>query len=108
MRLSLALFTVLILASPAASQSYSHNYESFFGKEDRIGLYSKAATERFTPAILKTLRNNTLLMDCGASVMPLLVDFIDLSGLSSSSNEMVSPKVLKANVSCLTTVRLLF
>ena len=70
MRLSLALFTALILASPAASQSYSHNYESFFGKEDRIGLYSQAAAERFTPAILKTLQNNTLLMDCGVSGKP--------------------------------------
>ena len=64
------LFAVLIVAGQAASQSYSHNYESFFGKDDRIGLYSQAATERFSPAILKTIQDNTLLMDCGASGKP--------------------------------------
>lgn len=69
MRLTCAVF-VLSLSGLAAAQSYSHNYERFFGKDDRIGLYSDEATERFSPAILKTIQDNALLMDCGSSGKP--------------------------------------
>ena len=70
MKHSLMVFASLMLASPASSQSYSHNYERFFGKDDRIGLYSEAAKERFTETVLKTIRNNTLLLDCGTQGKP--------------------------------------
>jgi len=63
----------LMLASTsgvAAAQSYSHNYKSFFGKEDRIGLYSDAASSRFSETVLKTIRANTILMDCGSNGKP--------------------------------------
>jgi len=70
MRPTLVVFAALMFTSPALSQSYSHDYESFFGKDDRIGLYSQAAKERYTPDVLKTIQDNTLLMDCGSSGKP--------------------------------------
>ena len=70
MRLSFTAIATLLLAPQAASQSYSHNYESFFGKDDRIGLYSQAANKRFPSTILRTIRDNTLLIDCGSSGKP--------------------------------------
>ena len=64
----------LILASAsgvaAAQSSFQHDYKSFFGKEDRIGLYSDAASSRFSEAVLQTIRSNTILMDCGSSGKP--------------------------------------
>ncbi|MEP3891800.1 MAG: hypothetical protein ABJN69_15200 [Hellea sp.] len=65
----LALVSPLVFGSTAA-QSPAHNYESFFGFDDRIDLYSEAADKRFSKAILKTIRDNTLLMDCGSSGKP--------------------------------------
>ncbi|WP_026940577.1 hypothetical protein [Hellea balneolensis] len=70
MRVSLVLLTLLFLAGPSNAQSYAHNYESFFGKEDRIGLYSQEAIERFTSTVLKTIQDNTLLIDCGTNGKP--------------------------------------
>lgn len=70
MRLSLSIIAVLLLATQAVPQSYSHKYESFFGKEDRIGIYSQAANERLPSTILRTIQDNTLLMDCGSSGKP--------------------------------------
>ena len=69
MRLAFIVFA-LSLSGLAAAQSYAHNYERFFGKDDRIGLYSIEAAERFSPAILKTIQDNTLLMDCGSNGKP--------------------------------------
>ena len=69
MRLAFAVF-FLSLSGLAAAQSYSHNYERFFGKDDLIGLYSTEASERFSPSILKVIQDNTLLMDCGTSGKP--------------------------------------
>jgi len=69
MRLTLVALA-LSLSGLAAAQSYSHNYERFFGKDDRIGLYSNEASERFSLSLLKTIRDNTLLMDCGSKGKP--------------------------------------
>jgi len=60
----------VLVTGAATAQSYSHNYERFFGKDDRIGLYSEAAETLFSPSILKTISDNTLLIDCGSSGKP--------------------------------------
>jgi len=60
----------VLVTGAATAQSYSHNYERFFGKDDRIGLYSKDAAKRYSTDILKTIQKNTLLMDCGSSGKP--------------------------------------
>lgn len=70
MKHMLTVFASLLFAIPAGSQSYSHNYESFFGKDDRIELYSDSAKERFTETAFKTIQNNTLLLDCGTQGKP--------------------------------------
>ena len=70
MKLACYALTPLLLVSSAIAQSYSFNYEHFFGKDDRIGLYSEEAANRFTPAILNALQDNTLLMNCGTSGKP--------------------------------------
>jgi hypothetical protein len=61
---------MLLSSTSAASQSYSHNYESFFGKDDRVGLYSQSAKDHFSTSVLQTIQNNTLLIDCGSSGKP--------------------------------------
>jgi len=70
----------LVLTGISSAQGYSHNYESFFGKEDRIGLYSKAASERFSPPIIEIIRDNTLLMDCGSNGKPSTAFVVKMKG----------------------------
>lgn len=70
MRFTFVVLILSLLARTAEAQSYSHNYERFFGKDDRIGLYSDAAVERYSPDSLKLIRENTLLIDCGSSGKP--------------------------------------
>ena len=70
MRLVFFSFIVAFLCQTSAAQNYSHNYERFFGTDDRIGLYSELAEQRFSAKVLKTIRRNTLLMDCGTSGKP--------------------------------------
>ena len=64
----------LVLASlpfiASAQSSYYHDYKSFFGKEDRVGLFSEQAKARFSPAVLKSIAANTLLVDCGSHGKP--------------------------------------
>jgi len=78
--------TTLVCASTANAQSYSHNYESFFGKDDRIELYSEAANERFEPHILETIRKNTLLMDCGSQGKPSTAFIVENQIVSAAHN----------------------
>lgn len=70
MKRFLASCIILILGSVATAQSYSHNYESFFGNDDRIDLYSEEARLRISEIGLKSIRDNTILMDCGTSGKP--------------------------------------
>jgi len=87
MKLIAASFiTALICAATANAQSYSHNYESFFGKDDRIGLYSDAAEERFAPQVLESIRKNTLLMDCGSQGKPSTAFIADNKIVSAAHN----------------------
>lgn len=68
----LALY-FLITALPAiamAQSSFYFDYKSFFGKEDRIGLFSDEAKARFSNNVLKSISANTLLMDCGSKGKP--------------------------------------
>lgn len=69
-RLVIILTVWLIVAGAAHAQSYSYNYERFFGKDDRIGLYTDKAEALFTAKVLQVIRNNTLLIDCGSQGKP--------------------------------------
>lgn len=53
-----------------AQSSYFHDYKSFFGEEDRIGLFSEKAKNRFSEDIRQTIIENTLLVDCGSKDKP--------------------------------------
>lgn len=70
MRLAIFVFALSLSGLTVAAQSYSHNYERFFGKDDRIGLYSQDAAEKFSSEILTSIQANTLLIDCGSSGEP--------------------------------------
>ena len=61
----------LVTSSHAwAQSSYFHDYKSFFGKEDRIGLFSEKAKSRYSEAIRQIITENTLLVDCGTKGNP--------------------------------------
>lgn len=70
MRFACLSLLLLMSSGEAYAQSYSHNYERFFGTDDRVGLYSEAAQTRFSGPVLKTIRDNTLLIECGSSGKP--------------------------------------
>lgn len=70
MRHCLIVLALPFLIGSAAAQSLAHDYKSFFGTEDRIELYSEKAAKRFSKMALETIRDNTLLIDCGASGKP--------------------------------------
>ena len=53
-----------------AQSSYYHDYKSFFGKEDRVGLFSDTAKTRYSEAIRQSITSNTLLVDCGSKDKP--------------------------------------
>jgi len=92
----IAAFTILMLTNVAASQSYSHNYESFFGKDDRIGLYSNEAAKRFPSSILKVIQNNTLLMDCGTSGKPstaFIIKTKDRAQITSAAHNLTMARI---------------
>ena len=67
------VFCLMLTALPlvaSAQSSYYHNYKSFFGKEDRVGLFSQKAKERFPSDVLDIIAANTLLVDCGSKGKP--------------------------------------
>ena len=68
-RLTIVLM-VLTTCSFAWAQSYYHDYKSFFGKEDRVGLFSDKAKARYSESIRQIIADNTLLIDCGSKGKP--------------------------------------
>ena len=50
--------------------SYYHDYKSFFGKEDRLALFSDEAKILYTDNIRQDIIANTLLVDCGSKDRP--------------------------------------
>lgn len=70
MRFKYVPLIVITLSGVSLAQSHSHDYESFFGKDDRIGLYTEEASARLSEIALKTIRANTILMDCSSSGRP--------------------------------------
>lgn len=69
-RAVLCLILASLSFSVSAQTSFYHDYKSFFGKEDRVGLFSEDAKARFSPKVLKTIAANTLLVDCGTKDKP--------------------------------------
>lgn len=70
MRRVLALSLALSLNLPAAAQNLTKTYTEFFGKDDRMGLYSEVAEKKLGSSVLKTIRENVLLIDCGKNGKP--------------------------------------
>ncbi len=70
MRTALFFIACLLSTDQSLAQNYSHSYEHFFGKEDRIGLYSEAARAKFSLSTLHEIQKNTLLIECGSSGKP--------------------------------------
>lgn len=69
-RAALCLIALALPALASAQSSFYHDYKSFFGKEDRIGLFSEKAKARFSPKVLEIIAANTLLVDCGSKGKP--------------------------------------
>lgn len=69
-RVALCLILACVPLIANAQSSFYHDYKSFFGKEDRVGLFSEDAKARFSSDILKTIAANTLLVDCGTQGKP--------------------------------------
>lgn len=71
MRYWVASLVVLVLSGSAwAQSSFYHDYKSFFGKEDRVGLFSEKAKAQFSETVRKSIAVNTLLVDCGSQGRP--------------------------------------
>lgn len=68
--LSIILIAVMACGTAWSQASYYPNYKSFFGKEDRIGLFSQDAKTKYSNVIRKTITANTLLIDCGSKGKP--------------------------------------
>ena len=69
-RLIVCIIALTAGSSAWAQSSYFHDYKSFFGKEDRIGLFSEDAKNRYSDAIRQTITENTLLVNCGSKDKP--------------------------------------
>ena len=69
-RLSVIFIALLGCSSAWAQSSYYHDYKNFFGKEDRIGLFSDAAKTLYSKDIRQKIIANTLLVDCGSKEKP--------------------------------------
>ncbi len=69
-RLALYFLITALPAIATAQGSFYYNYKSFFGKEDRIGLFSDEAKARFSYDVLNSIAANTLLMNCGSKGKP--------------------------------------
>lgn len=69
-RALLCLMLVSLSGVSFAQNSFYHDYKSFFGKDDRIGLFSKKAKARFSPEVLEKITANTLLVNCGSQGKP--------------------------------------
>lgn len=64
------LFIITLSSLALAQSSYYHDYKSFFGKEDRIGLFSQEANRQLSQKVLNNIVANTLLVDCGTQGKP--------------------------------------
>ena len=69
-RLSVIFIALLGCSSAWAQSSYYHDYKSFFGKEDRLALFSDKAKILYSDNIRRDIIANTLLVDCGSKEKP--------------------------------------